>query len=123
MSKLTRRELLEDSLFAAAVAATAGSATAARADAPRVKARTIGPNDQIRVAVIGVKGRGKDHVSGYANLPDVTVAAICDCDLNVVGPALKILKDAGRPEPQVVQDLRRIMDDPNIDAVSIATPN
>jgi predicted dehydrogenase len=124
MGNVSRRKLLVDSLFAAAAAATAGSVQSGAWAAPQKdNGKKFGPNDQIRVAVIGVRGRGKEHLNGYCALPDVTIAAICDCDLSVVGPALKIVKDAGRPDPKVVQDLRRIMDDPNIDAVSIATPN
>lgn len=124
MGTRTRREFLTDTLLATTAAALAGEAQrVAWAEEPKRTGRVIGPNDQVRVAVIGVKGRGRDHVSGYARLKDVTIAALCDCDLSVVGPAMKIVADAGRPEPKVVQDLRRIMDDPNIDAVSIATPN
>ncbi len=122
--KFTRRELLEDALFAATLAATGGLASrSAWAAESKPSGRVIGPNDQIRVAVLGVKGRGRDHVGGYLKFSDVTIATICDCDLSVVGPALEQIKKAGKPEPQVVQDLRKVIEDPNIDAVSIATPN
>jgi predicted dehydrogenase len=123
MGKLTRRELLEEALFTAALAATASSARRARAQPGGPVGRTVGPNDQVRVAVLGVRGRGQDHVRAYARMSDVTVAAICDCDLNVVAPAVKIVTDLGRPAPRVVQDLRRVMEDREIDVVSIATPN
>lgn len=124
MRKFTRRELLEDALFASTAAAlAAGAGQNAWAEEPKRTGRVIGPNDQIRIAVIGVRGRGHDHLSGYAKMPDVTVAAICDVDPSVAPAAAKIITNAGKPEPKYVQDLRRIMDDPNIDAVSIATPN
>jgi predicted dehydrogenase len=124
MSKLTRRDFLEEALIAATLAATAGSLSrGASAEEPKRSGRVIGANDQIRIAVLGVRGRGKDHLGGYAKMSDVTVAAICDIDQNVIGPALKIVTGQGKPEPKVVQDLRRIMDDPEIDAVSIATCN
>jgi predicted dehydrogenase len=124
MRKFTRRELLEDALFASTTAAlaTAGVRGAA-AEEPRKSGKTFGPNDQIRIAVIGVKSRGRDHISGYTKFNDVTIAALCDVDPSVFPSAAKIVTDAGKPEPKYVQDLRRIMDDPNIDAVSIATPN
>jgi predicted dehydrogenase len=123
MSKRTRREFLEDTLWAAAVAAAAGSSRGAWAAEPRSTGRVVGPNEPIRVAVIGVRQRGRDHVRSFVRMEDVRVAAICDCDLNVVAPAVKAVTDRGKPEPKVVQDLRRIMDDPEIDAVSIATSN
>jgi predicted dehydrogenase len=123
MSKRTRREFLEDALFTAAIAATAGGARKVWAEPP--PAKPVGPNDKVRLAVIGVHGRGREHLRGFTQLPDVTIAAICDIDLSaaVIPGALQTVTRAGRPEPKVVQDLRRIMDDPEIDAVSIATPN
>ena len=121
MACLNRRQVLESALFSAAAAATAGSMHPASAAGGR--GRVVGPNDQIRIAVIGIRGRGKDHISGYAKMDDVTVAALCDIDLNAIPAAAKMLTDKGKPEPRAVQDLRRIMDDPEIDAVSIATPN
>ncbi len=41
----------------------------------------FGANDKIRVAVLGVNGRGTDHIAGFMNLPDVEVACLCDPDL------------------------------------------
>jgi predicted dehydrogenase len=123
MGKLSRREVLLDSMFAATIAATAGAHRAALAEEPKRTGRRVGPNDQVRVAVIGVNGRGMDHVRGYTKMDDVTIATLCDCDLSVVNKAVKHITDAGKPAPKIEQDLRRVMDDPNIDAVSIATPN
>jgi len=123
MARITRRDLLEDALFASTtVALAAGGAQRAwaREAGP---AKSFGPNDTIRVAVIGVRGRGKDHISGFLKTPGVEVATICDADLGVVAQAVQMVTKAGRPAPKVVQDLRHVMDDPAIDAVSIATPN
>src|SRR5438105_6468101 len=123
MRKLTRRELLEDALIAATFAATAGSLQSLARAAEPPSRRTIGPNDQIRIAVIGVRGRGKDHIKGYLPMNDVTIAALCDVDMNQIPAAAKLITDKGKPAPKAVQDLRRIMEDKEIDAVSIATPN
>lgn len=124
MKPTTRREFLEQSLLAATVAATAGSLpNAAQAGDKKRVGRVIGPNDRIRVAVIGVHGRGRDHVAGFTRMPDVDVTTLCDIDPGVLAPAAKIITDAGKPAPKIVQDLRRVMDDPEIDAVSIATCN
>ena len=123
MGRLTRRELLIDSLFATTLAATAGSAGAAFAGEKKRPVRVVGPNDQIRIACIGVRGRGHSHIGAYAGMNDVTVATLCDIDLNAIPGAMKIVTDQKKPAPNLVQDLRRVMDDPNIDAVSIATTN
>lgn len=119
----TRREFLEQSLIAATLAATGGLGGVAQAGEPRVAGRRVGPNETIRLAVLGVNGRGKSHIEGFGRMQDVAVTVLCDPDLNVVAPAAKILTDMGRPAPRVVQDLRRVMDDPEIDAVAIATTN
>lgn len=124
MRKLSRREFVEEALIAATLAATAGAAGRAAWAEPNVVRRKVGPNDKLRVACIGVRGRGMNHIEAYSRMDDVDIVALCDCDLNVTPAAVKAATNKGtRPEPKVVQDLRRIMDDKEIDLVSIATPN
>ena len=77
----------------------------------------------MRVAVIRVRGRGLEHAFGFAGLKDVRITTICDVDSNVIGLASKGIALKYRAEPKYVQDLRRVFDDKEIDAVSIATPN
>jgi predicted dehydrogenase len=123
MSKKTRRQFLEESLFAAAAAASATCVTSdawARSE-PR---RTAGPNDKIRVAVIGVNGRGREHIDTLAKLGDLAeIATVCDCDTAPGMQAVKIVKDRTKKAPKFEQDLRRVFEDKSIDAVTIATPN
>jgi len=85
--------------------------------------QALAANDKIRVAVIGNNGRGKDHVQGIMNQPDAEVACLCDVDMNVLNKrGAEFEKRYGR-KPKLVQDLRRVFDDKEIDAVTIATPN
>jgi predicted dehydrogenase len=81
------------------------------------------PNEKLRCAVVGSRGRGFNHASAYAARKDCEVAYICDAD-SEVGPriAQKIAEIQGR-EPKVVPDMRTIFDDKSVDVVSIATPN
>jgi predicted dehydrogenase len=123
MSKISRRALLEDTLLASTAAAlAAGGANRAWAE-DKPEPRKIGPNDTIRVAVIGVRGRGKDHIGNLVKIPGVQITTLCDVDLTTIPAAAAMVTKAGHPEPKAVQDLRRVMDDPNIDAVTIATCN
>ena len=46
-------------------------------------ARKVSANDKIRVAVLGVNGRGKDHIKGFQSQPDAEVAILCDPDRNI----------------------------------------
>jgi predicted dehydrogenase len=123
MRKQTRRQFLEDSLFAAAAAAAATCVTTNASAAPSPR-RLTGPNDLIRVAVIGVGGRGREHIDTLAKLTDtVQIATVCDCDTVAGMRAVKMVEDRTAHTPKFEQDLRRVFDDTAIDAVTIATPN
>src|SRR5713226_6727588 len=96
----------------------AGSALAVN-----VAARKVSASDKIRVAVLGVNGRGKDHIKGFQSQPGAEVVMLCDPDRNVADErALQFFDTYGRTVA-VEQDLRRVFDNKEIDAVSIATPN
>jgi predicted dehydrogenase len=123
---LDRRQFLQDTA-ALAASISALQATAARAaDEPSAKSdkKKPGANDVVNVAVIGVRGRGMEHVRSYNDLDEARITTICDVDRNVIGKAMKAVSTANDgSEPRFVQDMRRILDDKDIDAVSIATPN
>jgi predicted dehydrogenase len=126
MRFLNRRDFLHDSAVLAALAgAGMGSESLLAADAEPKTTKKAGPNDQLRVAVIGVNGRGKNHVHGFAGKNNCVVATICDCDTSptVIGKAMKDAEKAQQKAPKFEQDLRRVMDDKSIDIVSIAMPN
>ncbi len=117
-SETTRREFLRGGLESAAgLAAYGGVAFMAN------PGRVFGANDRIRVAVCGVHGRGMDHVNGFRQVKNVEVAAICDVDENVLAQRLPEIEKMGIPRPKTFTDVRRLLDDKSIDAISIATPN
>jgi predicted dehydrogenase len=80
-------------------------------------------NDTVRVAVVGFNGRGKAHISAYLKIPNVEIAALCDVDAAVVESGCKMVEAAGRKRPATFTDIRKLLDDRSIDAVSLATPN
>jgi len=104
-----------------------------------------GPNDQIRVATIGVNGRGMSHVESLMSLyglerkaddpkkgkknreggprENVKLAAICDVDNKVAGQKGDQIEKAYSVKVDLETDLRRLFERKDIDAVSIATPN
>jgi predicted dehydrogenase len=81
------------------------------------------PNNTVRVAVVGCGGRGQNHVDGWARLANVEVVALCDVDESHFAPKLKSLETKGKPKPATYVDMRKMLEDKNIDAVSIASPN
>jgi predicted dehydrogenase len=81
------------------------------------------PNDTIRVAVVGFHGRGKAHISAYLKIPKVEIAALCDVDGAVLEQGCKMVEAAGKKRPATFVDMRKLLDDQSIDAISLATPN
>ena len=120
MTGQSRREFLENSLFAAAAAAMAAQG---RGSLQAQDAAKVGPNDILRVCVVGVNGRGGSHVAGFGEHKECELAAIVDCD-EVVGnrKADEIEKRFGK-RPKVYLDMRKAFEDPELDIVSVATPN
>ena len=80
-------------------------------------------NNTVRVAVVGFNGRGKAHISAYLKIPNVEIAALCDVDQAVIENGCKMIEAAGRKRPPTFTDIRKVLDDRSIDAVSLATPN
>jgi predicted dehydrogenase len=97
----------------------AGAAAAAMLQPSRIQ----GANDRIRIAVIGLRGRGLDHLKSYRQIANVEVAAVCDIDEHVIAARLTDIERFGMPKPKTFVDIRKVLEDKSIDAVSIATPN
>jgi len=85
--------------------------------------KAMSANDKLRIAVIGNNGRGRDHIQGIMSQPDAEVACLCDVDLVVANKRAEEFEKKFGKKPKVVQDLRKVFDDKEIDAVTIATPN
>jgi len=114
MNKMNRRSFLQTSL----------AASAALSLPARVRAAADGANGDIRIAVVGFHGRGEAHISGYLGMKDkgVRIVALCDVDSAVLDKGVAQLKAKGQ-EVTPYQDLRKLLESNEIDAVSIATPN
>ena len=120
---ISRRDFVERAIIAATTALAAGaSSNYLIAAEPEPARRIVGPNDKLRVATIGVNGQGGSHLSEWLKLPDVDVVAICDCDPAAYQKVIGKFKNA-TIQPKYVQDVRKLLEDKTIDAVSIATPN
>ncbi len=122
MSDFSRRQFLTDSLFAAAVAATAGSAP--KLLAATGESITKSANDKLGVLVCGVHDRGTSHLGGFAGKTDTEVVAICDADKDVGEKRCdETAKKQGGRRPVFYQDIRKALEDKSVDCVSIAMPN
>jgi predicted dehydrogenase len=119
---LSRRDFVEQALFAATAALATGTGAPSNAAEDSQPARTVGPNDKIRVAVIGVNGQGGSHLGEWLQNPEVDLVAVCDCDPAAYQKHESRFKNLPIV-PEYVQDVRTLFDNQNVDAVSIATPN
>ena len=90
--------------------------------APIIRRSGSSPNEAVRVAVVGVNGRGIVHAQNFAKIANSEVAYICDVDANVIKKGLDGAKSQSRPA-KAERDFRRILDDKSVDAISIATPD
>ncbi len=83
-------------------------------------AALAGANERIRIAQIGIRGRAGSLLRGFAAMPDVEVAMLCDIDSRLFEQGVKAVP--GRA-PKTVGDFRRALDDKSIDAVVVGTPD
>ena len=128
-SEISRRAFA--TRLGAAAAAVAGRdllrppRAGAQQAAPAAGARVIGANDRVVLAVVGVRGQGNALKRGFARLPNVEIKTLCDIDANLAPERINDprLTDVATFKPGFEQDLRRVLDDRDIDAIVIATPN
>ncbi len=125
MDSITRRRFLEQTLLTAATGLGVGKFALGEVSAHAAgrHSRILGANDRIRIALIGVHGRGMDHMRGYVDKEGVEIVAICDPDLSCIEKAQAAIEKKNKPKPVGVQDIRKLLEMKDLDAVSIATPN
>jgi predicted dehydrogenase len=112
MKNLTRRSFLKQSALGAGVLGWSARSWAA----------VPGANDDIRLAVVGFSGRGKDHIKAWTETPGVRLTALCDVDKKVLQAEADRLASGGT-KVEAHQDIRQLLLSKNVDAISIATPN
>ncbi len=95
--------------------AVAGSALAA--------GRALGANDRVNVAVVGLGGRGTNHIDYWSEQKNVRIAAICDVNQAAQERAAARIAKFQPDKPEAFADMRKLFASKNVDAVSIATPN
>ena len=120
MDVFSRREFMNRSAILAAAAASGTTALAVDKPAPIV---SRGANEKLRVAVVGVHGRGMSHVGGFLGKNNCEITTVCDCDSAVIGNAMKAIEGKQGKAPKYEQDIRKVVENKDIDIISIATPN
>jgi predicted dehydrogenase len=126
MKPIKRKEFIKQS------ALIAGGVAAAPAYLPNMISNS--PNERVNIALAGISGqrklvrgmingRGMVHINTYAEIPNVTIKTICDVDERLFpGVSANIEKLFGA-KPQTETDFRRLLDDKDLNVISIAAPD
>jgi predicted dehydrogenase len=117
MNKISRRHFIRNSLLTAA--ALKSWPLIAQTN---TNSRVLGANGDIRYAVVGFNGRGGEHINGLAKVPGTRLVALCDVDSAVLEKELSKVTANGE-QVQGYTDIRKLLENKNIDAVTFATPN
>ncbi|MDZ4802417.1 MAG: Gfo/Idh/MocA family oxidoreductase [Bryobacteraceae bacterium] len=97
--------------------------SAATAAIKTARSQTPSPSDTVRVAVVGCGGRGNSHMGAWTSMPNVALAALVDVDDSHSERFIGALQRRDKKPVPMFRDIRKVLEDKNIDAVSIATPN
>jgi len=115
MARTTRRRFLQASTAAGASFAIGGT---------KSSGQVLGANDRVRIAVIGLHGRGSSHLNGFGGLKNVEIAYVVDPDEKVLnGRLTQVQGKANGKNCKGHKDLRTALDDKNVDAITVAAPN
>ncbi len=116
-----RREFIKKGMIG-----TAGLTIGGMGFSAKSYASIIGANERINMAVIGIRGRGQSHIKAWCDLRDshnIQLTTLCDVDEQLFEPRSKMIVDKGGEKPKTEWDMHKVFDDPDIHAVSFATPN
>lgn len=116
-----RRDFIKKSLIGSAGIAIGGMGFSAKS-----YGSIIGANDRVNVAIIGIRGRGVSHINAWSEMKtshNVRIKTLCDTDEQFFEPRSKTVFDKTGIKPLTEWDMRKVLDDKEIDAVSFATPN
>ncbi|QDS94388.1 Glucose--fructose oxidoreductase precursor [Roseimaritima multifibrata] len=116
MNRPTRRNFLKHAAATGIVASTTISGT-------KSSGQVIGANDRVRVAIAGINGRGKIHMGDLGGIKNVEITHLVDPDSRLFASRSATVERYSGKKPKCVQDIREVLEDPTVDAVTIATPN
>jgi predicted dehydrogenase len=86
-------------------------------------AKVLGANEKVRVALAGLNGRGAAHLEEYLRMKNVEIAWLVDPDSRTWTRRITLVAKSQANPPKTTKDVRKALEDKNVDVVSIATPN
>jgi predicted dehydrogenase len=116
-----RRDFIKKSILGTAGIAIGGMGLSAKS-----YASIVGANERLTMAVIGIRGRGGDHIESWCALMEnrnIRLKTICDADEQFFPERSKYITEKTGTKPVTEWDMRKVYDDKEINAVSLAIPN
>ena len=111
----TRREFLD--------VVAKGTAGLALASTAKSYAQILGSNDRLNFAVIGLNGRAHAHLSSIkANKDAARISYVCDVDADILKKFVDVTQKEMGEAPKAEKDFRHILEQKDVDAITIATP-
>lgn len=89
----------------------------------KASGQVVGANETLRVGVAGINGRGSSHIDELAGRDKVRITYLIDPDTRLFESRSRKVREKGGGDPQCVQDIRRALDDRDLDVVTVATCN
>ncbi|MEY4939781.1 MAG: Glucose--fructose oxidoreductase precursor, partial [Verrucomicrobiota bacterium] len=121
MTKIKRRDFIKNGLVSSAGITIGGMGFTAKS-----YAAISGANERIHVGVIGIRNQGTVHLNSWCGLKDshnVRIKTICDTDEQLFARGMTLIEQKSGQKPSTTWDLRTLLDDKEINAVSIVIPN
>ncbi|MDW7693511.1 Gfo/Idh/MocA family oxidoreductase [Flammeovirgaceae bacterium SG7u.111] len=115
----SRRKFLERS----SLLAGAGLATTVPLEAFATNRKKVSANEKLNFAVIGCKGMGWSNMRAHFAMDEIECVALCDVDQNVLEERAADVEKARGKKPKLYGDYRKLLEDKDIDAVIIGTPD
>jgi predicted dehydrogenase len=109
MKSLNRRDFMKGSIGAATTLTVLS------------QGKSMAANNKVVLGIMGVGGRGRALLTSLVKRTDIKIKYICDADTRSYGPAVEIVMEGHNYRPKFMQDFRKMLDDPEIDAIVIAT--
>jgi predicted dehydrogenase len=116
MGRMSRRDFLKISAAGAASAGVFSGLSFATGS------RVLGANDDVRVACVGIRGKGATHIKAFRQMSGVRLVALCDCDSKVLGGRAAECEKEG-VKVETFTDIRKLLEMKDLDAIAVATPN
>ena len=85
--------------------------------------KKVAPSDRLNIALVGVKNQGYNNLRAFLKINEVNLVGLCDVDDEQLSKRKEDVNKLGVANPIIYQDYRKMLENKDIDAVLVATPD